>query len=55
MVDGAVIFKINSYIRGNHIYGTIWTHTLSEHISCDREIANAEGPYSEDDASLDIS
>ena len=47
MADGTVMFKIDSCIRGYHAYGTIWTHTLSEHISCEWEIANAEGPYAE--------
>ena len=47
MANGTVMFKIDRYICGHHIYGTIWTHTLSEHISCEREIANAEGPYAE--------
>ena len=47
MADGTVMFKIDSCIHGYHAYGTIWTHNLSEHISCEWEIANAEGHYTE--------
>ena len=47
MAYGTIMFKIDSCIRDHHTYGTIWTHTLSEHISCEWEIAKAEGPYAE--------
>ena len=43
--NGTITFQIDSCTRGYHAYCTIWTPTLSEHISCKREIANVEDPY----------
>ena len=43
--NGTIAFEIDSCTRGYHAYCTIWSPTLGEHISCKREIANAEDPY----------
>ena len=45
MADSTVTFEIGSCIRGYDAYGTIWTPTLGEHISCERVIVNAEDSY----------
>ena len=47
MANGTVMFKIDSCIRGYHIYSTIWTQTLGKYISSEWELANAEGSYPE--------
>ena len=38
-------FEVDSCIHAYHAYSVIWTPTFSEHISCEREIANTENPY----------
>ena len=45
MDDSTVTFEIDSCIRGYHAYGVIWTPTVGEHLSCEREMANTEDPY----------
>ena len=38
-------YKLESCIRGYHIYKDIWTSTVGEHLDCIREIDNPEDPY----------
>ena len=34
--------EVESYIRGHHVYSTIWTPVLGELLTCKRELDNTE-------------
>ena len=38
-------FEVSSYVRGHHIYKSVWTPIISEELDCVREINNIRDRY----------
>jgi len=38
-------FNVQSCVRGYHVYQSIWTSSVGETLSCEREPRNREDPY----------